>query len=74
MSFLLHKSEISMKINVSLSRTSVNQLEVIRRAFEQPTPELITAILERGIQDEFDRRLAEIGALPALDVDQEDAA
>lgn len=71
MSFLQHKPELSINIHVTISRKAANQLEVLRRAFEQPTPELIPAIIEAGIQEEFDRRMAEIGVLPGLDVEPE---
>ena len=71
MSFLRNKPELSIMMNVTLSRKAANQMEVIRRAFEQPTPELLASILEQGIQEEFDRRMAEIGVLPGLDVESE---
>lgn len=69
MSYLLHHENRKLSLSPRLSRTTVNQLETLRRAFELDTREVVADILTRGIQDEFDRRMAGIGVLPALDVD-----
>lgn len=69
MSYLLHTDRKQIVVNASLTRSTVNRIEVIRRAFEIDTASLLSRVIEDGVLAEFDRLMAEIDVLPNLDND-----
>ena len=46
MSFVKHQETVELKLNLTVSRRTKNQLEILRRAFERPVQEVAQRAIE----------------------------
>lgn len=68
MAFVKHQETVELKLNLTVSRRTKNQLEILRRAFERPVQEVAQQAIEAAVEAEYEAHMAVVDLAPSLDL------